>query len=240
MYTRFKSQKSGIKHGLNTITSNSSRSTRIVVPTPLTDHNKKHDLNNNSINNSINMPVSALMTTASIVLNDEINLTEPSGDSCQVDKQTVPSVLLNTFQMDKKDSAPAPKKKVKKIVVEEPVDPVCISYVKSLWEKYCDEIGTDNGPIKHVDENKAQDYPHLNNFVAFDMEHWWAERSISCMINESPQPAEEAPLKPFKREASAEEIKSSQMNSCFNSKLNQSWSSQKSIQGINLSQLIIC
>ena len=25
---------------------------------------------------------------------------------------------------------------------------------------------------------------HLNNFVAFDMEYWWAERSISSMINQ--------------------------------------------------------
>lgn len=169
----------------------------------------------------------------------------------------------NTFQLDKKD--PAPKKKAKKVVVEEPVDPVCISYVKSckflarmkhslhqvldyfnfipVWEKYCDEIGTDNGPIRHVDESNAQDYPHLNNFVAFDMEHWWAERSISCMIKESPQPAAadaSSASSIFKREASAEAIDLSSMNSCFNIKLNQSWPNQKSIQSLNLSQLVIC
>jgi hypothetical protein len=34
-----------------------------------------------------------------------------------------------------------------------------------------------------VDEG-SQEYPHLTGFVAFDMEHWWAERSIS-LINES-------------------------------------------------------
>lgn len=49
-----------------------------------------------------------------------------------------------------------------------------------MWDKYSSEIGTQNGPLKHVDEN-AQ-YPHLDGFVAFDMEHWWAERSISSMI----------------------------------------------------------
>lgn len=165
--------------------------------------------------------------------------------------------------MDKKD--PAPKKKAKKVVVEEPVDPVCISYVKScksltsikhslnyvikqfhlilVWEKYCDEIGTDNGPIRHVDESNAQDHPHLNNFVAFDMEHWWAERSISCMINDSPQSAADASISSsniFKREASAEAMDLNSMNSCFNIKLNQSWSNQKSIQSLNLSQLVIC
>jgi hypothetical protein len=45
------------------------------------------------------------------------------------------------------------------------------------------EIGTEKGPLRHVDEG-SQEYPHLNGFVAFDMEHWWAERSIS-LINES-------------------------------------------------------
>ena len=103
-----------------------------------------------------------------------------------------------------------------------------------VWEKYCDEIGTDNGPIKHVDESKLQDHPHLNNFVAFDMEHWWAERSISCMINESPKPDATDIL----RENS---LDLSSIKNCFNMKLSQASSaSQKSIQNINLSRLIVC
>lgn len=56
-----------------------------------------------------------------------------------------------------------------------------------MWEKYSSEIGTQDGPLRHVDENSQ--YPHLNGFVAFDMEHWWAERSISCMMNEKPMMA---------------------------------------------------
>lgn len=52
-----------------------------------------------------------------------------------------------------------------------------------MWDKYSSEIGTQNGPLKHVDENEQ--YPHLDGFVAFDMEHWWAERSISSMINQN-------------------------------------------------------
>ncbi|CAF0896739.1 unnamed protein product [Brachionus calyciflorus] len=65
--------------------------------------------------------------------------------------------------------------------IDEPIDLTCVSYVKSVWDKYSDEIGTQNGPLRHVDENNQ--YPHLNGFVAFDMEHWWAERSISTMMN---------------------------------------------------------
>ncbi len=53
-----------------------------------------------------------------------------------------------------------------------------------MWEKYSSEIGKKDGPLRHVDEN-CQEYPHLNGFVAFDMETWWAERSISCMINDN-------------------------------------------------------
>lgn len=47
---------------------------------------KKPDLNNNSIS----LPASALMTTASIVLDDEINPAEQTSDSCLADKQIVP------------------------------------------------------------------------------------------------------------------------------------------------------
>jgi len=52
-----------------------------------------------------------------------------------------------------------------------------------VWEKYSSKIGTEQGPRRHVVEN-SQNYPHLHGFVAFDIEHWWAERSISVMINE--------------------------------------------------------
>lgn len=51
-----------------------------------------------------------------------------------------------------------------------------------MWEKYANEIGKQDGPLMHVDE-QAQ-YEHLKGFVAFDMEQWWAERSISSMIND--------------------------------------------------------
>jgi hypothetical protein len=51
-----------------------------------------------------------------------------------------------------------------------------------VWEKYANEIGKQDGPLMHVDE-QAQ-YEHLKGFVAFDMEQWWAERSISSMIND--------------------------------------------------------
>lgn len=52
-----------------------------------------------------------------------------------------------------------------------------------MWDKYSSEIGTQNGPLKHIDENEQ--YPHLDGFVAFDLEHWWAERSISSMIKQN-------------------------------------------------------
>lgn len=54
--------------------------------------------------------------------------------------------------------------------------------MKSLWEKYASEIGTQNGPLRY--EEDASQCTHLNGFVPLDMESWWAERSISCMIND--------------------------------------------------------
>ena len=49
-----------------------------------------------------------------------------------------------------------------------------------MWEKYENQIG--KNVVVHVDE--SSEYPHLQDFVAFDMEHWWAERSISSMTND--------------------------------------------------------
>lgn len=55
-----------------------------------------------------------------------------------------------------------------------------------MWEKYESELDTTDGPLRYVDES-GKEYPHLKEFVPFDMEHWWAERSISSMINEKPR-----------------------------------------------------
>jgi hypothetical protein len=104
-----------------------------------------------------------------------------------------------------------------------------------VWEKYFSEIGTEEGPRRHVDEN-PQNYSHLNGFVAFDIEHWWAERSISYMINET----QASPVKitqDTKRDTHSELARSS----CFNMKtFNSNASIHMTLLANNSSQLCIC
>ena len=106
-----------------------------------------------------------------------------------------------------------------------------------MWEKYSDEIGTENGPLKHMDEN-PQDCPHLNNFVAFDIEDWWAQCSISCMINENTQ------VKPSKSsvELNKPNKKSSESNlkqKSLSDQFNLHAAAQKSMQNIESSLLCV-
>jgi len=63
---------------------------------------------------------------------------------------------------------------------EEIGDINCILYVKSTWEKYAREIDTEKGPSRLVIDENSQ-CPHLNGFVAFDLEHWWAERALDSI-----------------------------------------------------------
>ena len=60
------------------------------------------------------------------------------------------------------------------------------SLIFVAWEDYAYKIGTEDGPLRYVIDDSDSNLPHLNNFVAFDMEYWWAERSISSMINQKP------------------------------------------------------
>lgn len=51
------------------------------------------------------------------------------------------------------------------------------------WEKVKSELDKDSGPQRYQLNDNSQ-YPHLSNFVAFDIENWWTERVFSSMINE--------------------------------------------------------
>jgi hypothetical protein len=73
-------------------------------------------------------------------------------------------------------------KKPAKCIKQENEDTLGIKYVQSTWEEYAYQIGTQDGPLRYeINENEQ---PHLEGFVAFDIEYWWAERSMSSMINE--------------------------------------------------------
>lgn len=235
MYTRIKSKKSGIKVGINTIANNPRQ--RVLSSSTIvnSDSKKISDANNNVISNPISSPElnSALMATASIVLDDKNNF---SPDAIK-DNATIPTVS-NAFQMENNPEKPKKKSnKDKKIVVDENVDPICITYVKSMWEKYSDKIGTENGPLRHIDES-SQDYPHLNNFVAFDMELWWAQRSISCMMNEKSQGKSTDSLNEMKTHYK-NKIELNHLKNCFSIQLNTQSSCQKSFQNINMSELCL-
>ena len=58
-------------------------------------------------------------------------------------------------------------------------------FLNKAWEQYALQIGTQDGPLLYEIDETDSNYPHLNGFVPFDMEYWWAERSISSMINEN-------------------------------------------------------
>lgn len=230
MYTRFKSQNSGIKLNLNTI---ASKNPRVIIPS-----STKPDLNANAFKPT-SISNSALITNASVIVdNDKLIIsTDPTSP---IDKNSTISILSDGFRVEKTEEKTSNSSKTKKpkkeAIVEESIDPICISYVKSMWEKYVSEIGTEEGPRRHVDEN-SQNHPHLNGFVAFDMEHWWAERSISCMINEKQETQSD-------RKTSST-IKDTQiefpMNNCFSLKSFNSHSSfHRTLQSINSSQLCIC
>jgi len=238
MYTRFKSQKSGIKHGINTIT-NAARN-RVVIPaTSCSSKNtdrifiKKIDLNNNVIS----VPISVVNSTASVVLDDE----EATSNDLKNENSTIPLISNALNPNEKQEQAKGSKsnKSKKLVVVEEPIDPVTITYVKSMWEKYSEEIGTEDGPLCYLEENT--DYPHLNGFVAFDMEHWWAERSISCMINEkSSLNSIEEVNEPEQKSSTPTNLEISTVkNSLTNLKLNSQVTKQMPLQNINLSQLCL-
>lgn len=108
-----------------------------------------------------------------------------------------------------------------------------------MWEKYSEEIGTEDGPKCYVEENT--DYPHLNGFVAFDMEHWWAERSISCMMNEkSFLPSIEELNEADQKTSTQTNLEINTVKNCLaNLKLNSQVSKQMPLQNINLTQLCL-
>ena len=227
MYTRFKSQKSGLKLGINSISNSSSAPRSRVVPTStsslstsstaattattisstgassttvsLTPSSSTQSLNATS--NTID-PIILNADFDFIINTDESHHLIPVSNNAATsnDKIKATTTLLSNLNRTKSMSnscsskskknkeSQSEQKNVIQIVenIDEPIDLNCISYVKSKWEKYESEIGTEKGPLRHVDQNEQ--YPHLNGFVAFDMEHWWTERAISCMINETPSP----------------------------------------------------
>ena len=73
MYTRIKSQKSGIQVGINKIANNTRA--RVLASSSLVNNDSKKilDVNNNGINNPISNPElnSVSMTTASVVLDNK-------------------------------------------------------------------------------------------------------------------------------------------------------------------------
>lgn len=192
MYTRFKSQKSGIKMGLNTITNKNPR----IMSTNSDPTPKKTDLKSTTV----------LITNASVVLEDKLVV---------VANDPIDNSTISLLSIDKSEESPKNgnknKKSKKEVIEESDIDPVGTSYVKSMWEKYLSEIGTESGPQRHVDET-PHNYPHLNGFVAFDMEHWWAERSISSMLNEK--------IQPMDTKKNNTQYESTTRNNCFNLKLN--------------------
>lgn len=56
--------------------------------------------------------------------------------------------------------------------------------ILKVWEQYSSEIGTKNGPLRYVEDTSQCD--HLNDFQPFDIESWWAERSMNEMYQKSP------------------------------------------------------
>ncbi len=79
MYTRFKSKNSGLKLGLNTI---ATKNPRVIMSTQT-----KPDLNASSLNAS-SIPNSALITNASVILDDKLIIsTDP------IDKNSTLSLL---------------------------------------------------------------------------------------------------------------------------------------------------
>lgn len=62
------------------------------------------------------------------------------------------------------------------------IDECYISYLKSTFQNYENELANQkNGTKRYFDMN--DNYSHLKDFIAFDIEYWWAERSISLMMN---------------------------------------------------------
>ncbi|RNA26911.1 hypothetical protein BpHYR1_023707 [Brachionus plicatilis] len=198
MYTRFKSQKSGLKLGLNNIASNrkvvapSSNMASSVCSTistcssnlSLTSNEPKSQKTSGETSPIYSPPASiinSVMTVSSILVDDNNN-SLPNGNPSLADSTIIP-FQYNDDEARKDKNTHGKKQAKNESSSEEPVDLTCISYVKSMWDKYSSEIGTQNGPLKHIDENEQ--YPHLDGFVAFDLEHWWAERSISSMIKQN-------------------------------------------------------
>ena len=102
----------------------------------------------------------------------------------------------------------------------------------SVWEKYSNEIGKQDGPLRHIDEDCGK-LAHLNGFVAFDMEHWWAERSISCMINKKDSSE-------YLHEPKSIEKQENSLLNTFNMKLSSKQTMQKSMQTLNIAQMCMC
>jgi len=58
------------------------------------------------------------------------------------------------------------------------VDESYVNYLNSTWKRYEKSIGLEKGPVRYEDSNTK--HAHLeSNFVAFDLECWWADRFLS-------------------------------------------------------------
>ncbi len=94
MYTRFKSQKSGIKVGLNTI-ANTTRQRVVVSPSATNLTNPISSLNGNNVSNKLvndDLSVNPITTTASIVVVTEADksLNESTGSVDLNNKNIIP------------------------------------------------------------------------------------------------------------------------------------------------------
>lgn len=196
MYTRFKSQKSGIKVGINTI-ANSTRSRVVVSPSSPPFHQTNSFSGSNTIFED-DLTSNPITTTASIVVVTDADKMENQNKDDQFHSSNKKNLIPFEFvsgsnkkttsnnvkkSSDKNSNERSKLLENKQVDSDEIVDATSINYVKSMWEKYVNELGKQDGPLMTEDDDESQ-YDHLKGFVAFDMEQWWAERSISSMIND--------------------------------------------------------
>lgn len=194
MYTRFKTKKNGINIGMMTTVNGPSTRARVVAA----PSNSQIVANNNSdcnTNTDLSSSSSSSLSSSTVNLNNNINsneyliIADPFSDCVSEEKsiktsnkskkaasQIVKSEEVVTVIKTKNPKKPAKNSK------QENEDTSDINYVQSTWEEYSYQIGTQDGPLRYeINENE---HPHLEGFVAFDLEYWWAERSMSSMINE--------------------------------------------------------
>jgi hypothetical protein len=138
MYTRFKSQKSGIKLGINTLT-NPTRS-RVLIPTNGTSTGTSSCSSTSSSSQNVNLlsvldsSENPITSTAKVIIADQPSVVADENVLISGDISTI-SYQMNKDAETKQNTKTKTNKKVSSSTSkdngEEQVDPSCLSYVKS-------------------------------------------------------------------------------------------------------------